>query len=100
VVILTEIATHYRPDGSHTATIRLDVTLRDGSIVGDELGWPFVYAHDSDDPFTPQGRAAQTPILLQLPPPGYDLGTQKAATAFALAHTDREGYTDLKDCPG
>jgi len=37
---------------------------------------------------------------LQLPPPGYDLaGKQNAATAFAVKHTDPQGFTDLQDCP-
>jgi hypothetical protein len=99
VVIVTELATRYRPDGSHTATIRLEVTLSDGSVVADDLGWPFVYAHDSDDPFTPAGKADQTPILLQPPPPGYDLAAQQPATVFAVRHTDAQGYTDLTDCP-
>jgi hypothetical protein len=99
VVVLNETSTRPLPNGGHAATIRIDVTMSDGSVVSDDLGWPFVYRRDVDDPFTDAGAAAHTPILLQLPPPGYSTATQKPATAFAVAHTDRDGYTDLKDCP-
>ncbi len=99
VVVINETGTQPLPNGGHTASIRIDVSMSDGSVVSDDLGWPFVYARDADDPFTPAGEAAKTPILLQLPPPGYSLARQKPATAFAVAHTDRDGYSDLKDCP-
>jgi len=98
--VITVTSVRYNGDGSHSATVRLDVTLSDGTSVSDDLGWPFLYRHDVDDPFTDEGLTAGTPVLLQLPPPGYDLaGRQKPATIFAVKHTDRRGFTDLKDCP-
>jgi hypothetical protein len=87
-------------DGSRSVTIRLEVHLSDGSTEEDDLGWKFVYRRESDDPFSKAGTAAGIPVLLQLPPPDYDLeGRQKPATVFAVKHTDRAGYTDLQDCP-
>lgn len=85
-------------DGSRTMRIRIEVTLSDGSTVGDTLGWRFKYRREKDDPFSPRSGMVTAP--LQLPPPGYDLeGQQTAATVFAVKHTGADGYTDLEDCP-
>jgi hypothetical protein len=85
-------------DGSRTVRVHIEVTMSDGSTVGDVLGWRFKYRREKDDPFAKAG--SEIPMLLQLPPPGYDLeATQTAATVFAVKHTGADGYTDLEDCP-
>jgi hypothetical protein len=87
-------------DGSRTVAIKLVVDLSNGTSVEDILGWRFYYRREVDDPFSKAGERAGTPALLQLPPPGYDLaGRQKPATVFAVQHTDKQGFTDLQDCP-
>lgn len=87
-------------DGSRTMRIHIEVTLSDGSTVGDLLGWRFTYRREKDDPFSQAGLRAETPALVQLPPPGYDLeARQNPATVFAVKHTGADGYTDLEDCP-
>jgi hypothetical protein len=90
----------FNKDGSRTVRIHIEVTLSDGSTVGDTLGWRFTYHREKDDPFSKAGLRAEAPALVQLPPPGYDLeARQNAATVFAVKHTGADGYTDLEDCP-
>ena len=100
VVWLDPISLSQNHDGSRTVGIRLEVTMTDGSTVSDVLGWRFHYRREADDPFSAIGRRADLPPLLQLPPAGYDLeARQKAATVYAVQHTNAQGFTDLEDCP-
>ena len=82
--------------------VRILVHLRDGDTVTDELGWPFVYAGDADNPFSKQNE--NTPnftMTMQPPPPDYDLeGQQQEATVLAVERTGPDGYTLLDPCPG
>ena len=99
VVFLIPTSEQINSDGSRTATIRLEVHISDGSVVTDDLGWPFHYRRATDYPWSNEAQPGR-PVLLQLPPPGYDLaGRQKPATVFAVRHTGRDGTTDLQDCP-
>ena len=101
LVLLIGLAASNWINGAHLRKIRLSVHLSDGSVVDDDLKWPFRYASEEADPFTAVHRHDDFPTLLQTPPPGFDLtGEQKPATVFAVAHTSADGYTNLEPCPG
>ena len=80
----------------------VSIQLRDGETVTDDLGWPFVYADDADNPFSPQNENnPDVTTTMQPPPPDYDLeALQKPATVLAVRHTGPDGYTLLDPCPG
>ncbi len=80
--------------------VHISVHLRDGKTADDDLHWSFVYPSDSANPFSQANRGSDIPVLLQLPPAGYDLASnQHPWTVFAVQHTRRNGTTDLPSCP-
>ncbi len=97
---MSNTKTETRPDGSEIVAVHISVHLRDGKTADDDLHWAFVYPNDNANPFSQVHRGNEIPVLLQLPPPGYDLASnQQPWTVFAVQHTRPNGYTDLPACP-
>ncbi|HTV74412.1 MAG TPA: hypothetical protein VME66_12020 [Candidatus Acidoferrales bacterium] len=96
-------ATHQeRRSGKEYVWVEILVHLRNGETVTDDLGWPFVYANDAQNPFSAQNDSNPNfTTTMQPPPPDYDLETeQKPATVLAVRRTGPDGYTLLDPCPG
>ncbi len=88
---------HFDPDGTGHEHVRVEIRLADGTVMSDELHWLWTYKSEADNPFDPS--AAEEPVPMQLPPAGYDLGRQAAATILVLKHTSSSGTTLLPECP-
>jgi hypothetical protein len=91
---------HSDRGGTRYVHVRIEVTLRNGTVLSDELHWFFVYPNERSDPFATLNARADLPTPMQLPPPGFDMSRQQPATVFALQHTTPDGYTTLPACPG
>lgn len=95
-VTFTKLRERHDRDGRVIIDVAISVSVRGGVPSVDQLGWPFVYPSEAAVPFT----HPDLPMLLQFPPPGYDLvGRQKPATATAVTETAPNGLTKLHDCP-
>ncbi|HEY0798460.1 MAG TPA: hypothetical protein VGD50_04880 [Candidatus Baltobacteraceae bacterium] len=89
-------------NGKEYVWLKITLHLRDGEAVTDDLGWPFIYAGDRDNPFSATNASKtdfDTPM--QPPPPDFDVvANQQHATVLALRETGADGYTNLAPCPG
>ncbi len=87
--------------GKRRVWVEITIHLRNGENVVDNLGWPFVYAGDADDPWSRRNiNNPEFVTVMQLPPPGYDLAAkQLPATVLAVRETGPDGYTTLAPCP-
>jgi hypothetical protein len=89
-------------DGKFYEDVEILVPLRNGQVVDDYLHWTWVYADEDSNPWSARNHQNRDdPVLMQLPPPGYNLeANQKAAAVLAIKHTRPDGTTDLPLCPG
>jgi hypothetical protein len=90
-----------RREDKQIVWVQIIVHLRNGETVTDDLHWPFVYAGDTDNPWSQRNlRNANFQTTMQLPPPDFSLETeQAAATVLAVRQTGPDGYTLLEPCP-
>ena len=81
--------------------VQIIVHLRSGESVADDLHWPFVYAGDADNPWSPRNlRNPHFQTVMQLPPPDFDVeAEQEPATVLAVRQTGPDGFTLLEPCP-
>jgi hypothetical protein len=87
------------PAGGWDVTIEMTVHFPDGRAASTVLDYPWHYATEAADPWSPQNRAdPDTPVTMQTPPPSLR-ASEPPLVQYVLAHTTPQGYTLLKPCP-
>ncbi|HTU82798.1 MAG TPA: hypothetical protein VMF61_11750 [Candidatus Acidoferrales bacterium] len=85
--------------GGFWVDIRLTVHFPDGHSESQLLDYPFYYASEALNPWSDRNRSNPAfPTLFQTPPP-QDAASEPPLVQYVMAHTTRDGYTLLKDCP-
>ena len=85
--------------GGFWVDIRMSVHFPDGTSDSLMLDYPFYYASEAASPWSAQNRQNNDiPVLFQ-PPPAAQRAGEPAIVQYVIAHSDRSGFTLLKDCP-
>jgi hypothetical protein len=87
-------------NGKWYETIRTIVEFPDGHTETAIFPYPWVYADQNDDPWSPQNLRRDMPAHAQLPPAGATLGDADGLIRLVLQYTRPNGTTVLPLCPG
>lgn len=85
--------------GAWYETIRVTISFRDGHAESGTFPYPFVYANEAADPWSPPNLTKDIAVPAQLPPPGTDLSGADRAVVLTLQYTNQNGRTTLPPCP-
>ncbi|MGH7661295.1 MAG: hypothetical protein ACRENA_10335 [Vulcanimicrobiaceae bacterium] len=87
-------------DGSFDEAVRVQLRLSNGQTVTGEFHYPWHYASERENPFSPNyGGSPDDAIPAKLPPPGFDLSKEPLAVQLTLQKTLPNGRTLFQPCP-
>jgi hypothetical protein len=88
-------------NGTATETIRATVTFPDGHTETAEFPYKWIYPNgEQSDPWSDTNlKKPDSPINLQMPPPGSDINSYPPLIQYIIRHSDAGGFTDLPACP-
>lgn len=90
----------YFASGTAYEKIRARLTFPDGHTESAVFPYPWIYPDgEQTDPWSSTNlRRSNFPVTLQFPPAGFDRSLLEPLLAFLIAHSNKLGYTDLKEC--
>ena len=84
--------------GEFMVDVRISVTFSDGRRESVILDYPFSYANEAADPWSPRNRIIPSfPTTMQTPPPNL-AKTEPPLVRYVLAHSTPQGTTLLPPC--
>jgi len=91
----------YNPkDGSFDESVRVQLHLANGQTLSGDFHYPWHYASEQDNPFSPNWRGGpDDPIPAKLPPQGFDVSREPLAVQLTLRNTLPNGTTRFEPCP-
>lgn len=91
----------YNPkDGSFDESVRVQLRLANGETLSGDFHYPWHYASEQDNPFSPNWRGGpDDPIPAKLPPQGFDVSKEPLAVQLTLQNTLPNGTTRFEPCP-
>ncbi|MBV8601929.1 MAG: hypothetical protein JO359_10240 [Candidatus Eremiobacteraeota bacterium] len=93
-------AKYNRSDKSFDEDVRVELRLANGETLFGDFHYPWHYASEQDNPFSPNWKGGPNdPIPAQLPPPGFDISREPLAVQLTLKYTLPNGTTRFIPCP-
>ncbi|MBV8150075.1 MAG: hypothetical protein JO101_04910 [Candidatus Eremiobacteraeota bacterium] len=91
----------YNPrNGSFDEDVRVELHLENGEVIKGDFHYPWHYASEQDNPFSPRWTGNPwDAIPAQLPPPGFIVAGEPSAVQLTLKYTLPNGITRLPECP-
>lgn len=87
-------------DGSFDESVRVQLRLANGQQLSGDFHYPWHYASERDNPFSPSYKGGpDDPIPAKLPPPGFDMAKESLAVQLTLQNTLPNGTTRFQPCP-
>jgi hypothetical protein len=89
-----------QPTGEFYEYITIQVRRADGTVKAEQLDYPWIYANEAADPWSPKNRYGDNtmPVVFHFPPQD-KLSRESALVQFVASHTTKDGASMLRDCP-